>query len=273
MNLTGNLESAEHQFRQVLEEFFISVYDEKSLPSHGIHHHRRVWNNARELLSLNQNRKDQNTLKFISKLIIACYLHDIGMTIEAGTRHGLHSRKLCLEFLTANNLKIADYSDLLDTIEYHDRKDYDGSGETNSLLSILSVADDLDAFGFNGIYRYSEIYLTRNIKPEILGDKILENASIRFNNFLRTYASEKEVIMKHTERYNILFSFFSGYNKQVADYKFNSLEPKGYCGVVELFIRMIEEKTDLSDLFKDQKRYLNDKEISWYLAGLKSEIY
>ena len=32
--------------------------------------------------------------------------------------------------------------------------------------TILSVADDLDAFGFTGIYRYLEIYLTRGINPE-----------------------------------------------------------------------------------------------------------
>lgn len=272
MNLTGNLESAELQFRQVLEDFFISVYDEKTLPSHGIHHHRRVWNNARELLSLNTGKKEQNNIKFISKLIIASYLHDIGMTVEKGVKHGLHSRKLCLEFLSANNLKIADYNDLLETIEYHDRKDYDGSGETSSLLSILSVADDLDAFGFNGIYRYSEIYLTRNIKPEILGNMILENASKRFDNFLKAYSEEKEIIMKHTERYNILFSFFSGYNKQVSNYKFNSPEPKGYCGVVELFIRMIAEKTGLTDIINEQNSYQKDKVISWYINGLKSEI-
>jgi hypothetical protein len=31
------------------------------------------------------------------------------------------------------------------------------------MLTILSVADDLDAFGYIGIYRYIEIYLERGI--------------------------------------------------------------------------------------------------------------
>ena len=38
--------------------------------------------------------------------------------------------------------------------------------DRNDLLTVLSVADDLDAFGFTGIYRYSEIYLTRGINPD-----------------------------------------------------------------------------------------------------------
>jgi hypothetical protein len=48
MNLNGIIESAELQFKQILEEFFIAVYDEKSLSSHGIDHHRR---NTRMILS------------------------------------------------------------------------------------------------------------------------------------------------------------------------------------------------------------------------------
>jgi HD superfamily phosphodiesterase len=271
MNLTGTIESVERRFKQILEEFFVSVYDEKSLPSHGIHHHRRVWNNARELLTLSQN-KDHTTPHFISKLIIACYLHDIGMSVETGILHGVHSKRLCIGFLTANNLNSSDFSDLLDTIEYHDRKDYNGKGVANDLLTILSVADDLDAFGFIGIYRYSEIYLIRKIKPEELGKKVIDNASNRFDHFIKTFGQENELIMKHIEKYNILFSFFTGYNNQVPVYQFKKTIPAGYCGVIELFIKMTEEKTDISEILKEQKRYRNDKVISWYLNGLKSEI-
>ena len=42
-------------------------------------------------------------------------------------------------------------------------------GINNDLLTILSVSDDLDAFGYIGIYRYTEIYLTRGIDPEKIG--------------------------------------------------------------------------------------------------------
>ena len=57
----------------------------------------------------------------------------------------------------------------------------------NDLLNILSVADDLDAFGYTGIYRYSEIYLTRGISPKEIGNLIRENASRRYHNFEKIF--------------------------------------------------------------------------------------
>jgi hypothetical protein len=47
MDLPAIIESAEIQYKQILEDFFISFYDESLLPSHGIDHHRRVWAYAR----------------------------------------------------------------------------------------------------------------------------------------------------------------------------------------------------------------------------------
>ena len=86
--MTVNFESAELQYKQILEDFFVSVYDEKSLPSHGIEHHRRVWNYARELVILLDKHQFLTDHKIIHKLIIACYLHDIGMSVDSGIKHG-----------------------------------------------------------------------------------------------------------------------------------------------------------------------------------------
>jgi len=271
MNLTGTIESAERQFRQILEEFFISIYNEKSLPSHGIDHHRRVWKNAKEILRICYPSKNIPS-DFVTRLMIACYLHDIGMSIDPGFRHGIHSRDLTVKFLTDSRLNSQDFGDLLDTIENHDNKDYSGERNVNDLLTVLSVADDLEAFGYTGIYRYSEIYLTRNIAPKILGEKIIENAEKRFNHFKATYGEYPELFVKHQDRYQILTGFFSEYNKQAVSYEFNSIDPKGYCGVIELFIKMNKDKTGLSDIIKEQTRFKNDEVISWFLTGLKSEI-
>ncbi len=122
MNLTVLIDSAELRFKQVLEDFFVSVYDEKNLLSHGIDHHRRVWNYAKELLIHKVNSVKAETSLRPSKLIIACYLHDIGMSVEPGPRHGIQSRELCLQFLKKYNLHVNDYEDVLDTIENHDRE-------------------------------------------------------------------------------------------------------------------------------------------------------
>ena len=124
MNLTGQIESAELQFKQILEDFFISVYDEKSLPSHGIDHHRRVWSNAKELTENIPFRNSDPALRLPSKLIIACYLHDIGMSVDQGIRHGQFSKEICITFLKENKLTEEDYYDVLETIENHDLKDY-----------------------------------------------------------------------------------------------------------------------------------------------------
>ncbi len=214
MNLTVSIESAELEFKQILEDFFVSVYDEKILFSHGLDHHRRVWRYARELLSIPPDGKIDTHSCNPSKLIIACYLHDIGMSVEQGPRHGKHSRELCLEFLKKNNLSEKAYTDVLDTIEYHDRKDYHAGSAPNNLLTVLSVADDLDAFGFTGIYRYSEIYLARGINPAETGKLVLENAGKRFDNFEAIFGPETSYVQKHRKRFEILTGFFTHYNRQ-----------------------------------------------------------
>ena len=108
-------------------------------------------------------------------------MHDIGMSVDPGVKHGKHSRNLCLQFLNKNNLPETDYRDALEAIEYHDNKDYISNSFKNYLLTVLSVSDDLDAFGITGIFRYSEIYLTRGIDPEKIGyliRKMLKEGSI-----------------------------------------------------------------------------------------------
>jgi HD superfamily phosphodiesterase len=137
MNLMGAIESAELMFKQILEDFFVSVYDEENLFSHGIDHHRRVWAYAKELLSIPIRQYNSKPGCSPSKLIIVCYLHDIGMSVEPGPRHGKHSRELSMLFLEKNNLNKNDYKDVLDTIENHDRKDYTSETVRNDLLTIL----------------------------------------------------------------------------------------------------------------------------------------
>jgi HD superfamily phosphodiesterase len=248
MNPNHSVESAEHQFKQILEDFFITRYDERSLASHGIDHHRRVWNYAKELLKLKFYTTTGLSFQFITKLIIACYLHDIGMSVDSGIRHGKHSSNLCKEFLSKNNLRINEYEDLLETIGNHDRKEYTGDSEVNELLTILSVADDLDAFGFSGIYRYSEIYLIRGIKPEIIGEVVIENAAKRFEHFEKKFGMNNPLVQKHRDRYDILISFFSEYNKQAPSYRFDCQKPLGFCGVVQLFIQMIKNKKEFNEI-------------------------
>jgi len=273
MNLTEKSRSAEIKLIQILEEFFVTVYDKKSLVSHGIEHHRRVWKYAKELVLKMAEHNKINDPDFPQKLIIACYLHDIGMSVDAGIRHGQHSKEICRRFFKTHKMEESDYKDVLLTIENHDNKDYQVSESTNDQLSILSAADDLDAFGLTGVYRYSEIYLLRGIQPEELGHLILDNAHKRFNNFEKTFSFSDELILKHKKRFGILEHFFIGYNKQIESYQFGSNKPSGYCGVVEMFYAILEKKIPLEGLLENPEDYSMDPIIIVFFKELAAEMF
>jgi HD superfamily phosphodiesterase len=272
MKITGTIESAEKQYKQILEDFFISVYNEKSLSSHGIDHHRRVWNYSKELLELIPLKNIAKTSQLASELIIASYLHDIGMSVDPGVKHGGHSRDLCVQFLIKNNLPQNDWQVVLEAIENHDNKDYTSNTSMNELLKILSVADDLDAFGYTGIFRYSEIYLTRGIDPKKIGYMIRENAEKRFGNFVKAFGSDSAIVQKHKERYNILYDFFSKYNEQLPNYHFGESNPSGFCGVIEIILFMMKNKLQLEDLFMEPYKFSSDLVILWYFAELETDL-
>jgi hypothetical protein len=272
MNLIVSIESAELRFRQILEDFFVSVYDERRLFSHGINHHRRVWGFAREILSSHPVTDSRSSVCNPEKLIIACYLHDIGMSADPGPSHGKKSRELCQKFLEKYDLDPDNYTELLEAIENHDNKDYTSDMSESGLLRILSFADDLDAFGYAGIYRYSEIYLKRGIPPSDLGYRIRDNARSRFDNFTKAFSDDYEYVSRHRKRYEILDDFFLNYNKQAGAYNFDTDYPLGYCGVLQLFMLMIRMNHSVIDFFAEAGRYSQDPIINAYLKGLQTEF-
>jgi HD superfamily phosphodiesterase len=267
MILSASIKSAEQQFRQKLEEYFSSKYEENNLPSHGISHHRRVWEYARELMLTQGEDYKINNTRFPFILIIACYLHDSGMSVDFGPRHGLLSMEICRKFLLQNNLDEKDFPDLLPAILNHDNKDYAGSEPVSGIQTILSVADDLDAFGFTGIYRYLEIYIKRAIDPVLLGEAIPANASKRFFHFEKKFGFAEKLIEKHGKRYRILMDFFSGYNDQIR----SGSHEAGYLGVADLIAEMIKKKITPEELLRS---HLSGKDtvIRYFLEGFKAEM-
>lgn len=213
MEIKDLIDSAEIRYRKELENFFTSVWGETRLYSHDIHHHRRVWQYAKEILSLYSESDDEAYRVEPEKLLIASYIHDLGMVSEPGFKHGSASGELCRRFLEDRNFSPEGFDDVLDAIEHHDEKDYTQNVHgNNSILKILAAADDLDAFGYAGIYRYLEIYITRGISPGNIGHEIRKNAGARFRNFAACFRKYSAFYCKHRERYNILDSFMSEYN-------------------------------------------------------------
>lgn len=267
MNLSESIKSAEQQFRPKLEEYFTSVFEENNLPSHGIRHHRRVWEYARELMLIPGEDKKIGNTRIPSTLIIACYLHDVGMATDCGPKHGLLSMELCKKFLLQNDLDEKDFPDLLISILNHDNKDYSGSVPVSRVQTILSVADDLDAFGFIGIYRYLEIYIKRASDRAILGKAITANASKRFSHFEKQYGFAEDLAAKHMKRYRILMDFFLGYDEESGRDKHHG----GYFGVADLVAEMITKKITPEELVRSRPSG-EDPVINFFLDGLRSEL-
>jgi hypothetical protein len=194
------------------------------------------------------------------------------MAVDSGVKHGKHSSELCIRFLRENNFQVNDFTDVVNAIEYHDDKEYSDNSNQDDLLKILSVSDDLDAFGIAGIYRYAEIYLTRGVSYLNLGIRIIENAEKRFGNFLKVPGLNFEFIEKHRLRFNVLTDFFTGYNEQLRSNSFGSANPAGYCGVIELIADMVEKKAEPKNFYNCVEKYHQDQIIKWFFLELKKEF-
>lgn len=269
-NSNINIHSVENSLKQPIEKFFLSVYPTDYLISHGLEHHRRVWEYAKEIIT-NSCFQTNIDLHFLKELIVACFFHDIGMAINHGINHGITSLEKTSEFMKFSMMNPSEFQDALKAIEYHDDKDYSSPAKANRILEVLSIADDLDAFGFTGILRYSDIYLRRGVKPDDLGILIRKNAFSRLENFLRNKNFSDAFIKKHTERFEILDRFFKNYNEEIPDYKFKTNSPSGYCGIIEIQMDCIVSGNEfiLSNILT---KYSNDPVFKWFIGGLQSEL-
>lgn len=262
----------ESRYRQKLEDFFITKWGDTILLSHNLDHHRRVWRYAKVLLLEDPPGNPENIISLSCKLIMACYLHDLGMSVEKGERHGIHGSNLCREFLSMNNLPLSEFSDLLQIIEKHDDKNYSKEETTNLLLKLLSAADDLDAFGYIGIFRYAEIYLTRGIEFAKIGYEIKKNALRRFQNLERNFPENKDFIKEKKTGFLILDNFFSGFNCQVEKNSVGKHEMSGYV----LIINIIRELTDSGITYEKLKsrfeKYPDDPVVRDFSRGFFQEL-
>jgi hypothetical protein len=264
-----NIERTELLLKRSLEDFFLSVYPPEHLESHGLEHHRRVWKHAKELIGM-KAEQEINNISFLKNLITACYLHDIGMAEDHGFNHGLSGKTRCAEFLILNNLDPEEFDLAMEAIEFHDNKNYEKQHLKNNVLHLLSLADDLDAYGFIGIYRYTDIYLRRDIDAASIGPLIRKNVAGRFENFSKEPDLPQEYREVQNERFRIIDHFFTAYENELSGYSFGSSEPSGYCGIVDIIKRTIqtEEKSNFSNILR---KYSNFNIINWYLTGYQSE--
>jgi hypothetical protein len=260
----------EKRYITQLESFFLREWGETRLWSHDLSHHRRVWNYAKELL--NYPKLQIKDPLFSEKLLIGCYLHDLGMAKESGESHGQRSMELCEKFLMENNLNRTNFTDLLEAVEKHDEKEYSKSSRNNRLLQLLSVADDLDAFGYTGIYRYLEIYLVRGTNQLELGQKILDNAWSRFENFEKIFGAESHHVNNHRKRFHILTEFFNGYVKQIPGKAIDNIEYTKRITVVRAISENLKNGRTFHNLLQADRNAVHDPFLHEFLENLESEL-
>jgi len=264
---------AEEKYVKNLEEFFVRIWKDTYLPSHDLDHHRRVWRFAKELLLALNEGENSDLPSSPEKILIACYLHDTGLSIDLSASHGKKSREICVKFLADNNLAEKKFKDVLDAIEFHDMKEQDFPLSPVDIIRIVSTADDLDAFGYIGIYRYFEIYLLRGIPRSELGPRIRENAATRFRNFLNAFGSCRKLVARHSIRFRILDDFFRDYGTIIPDTgEETTTTGRNYQPLFSLFEKMIINKAALCDIESFRADYDEDPLTAWYLTGMESEL-
>jgi HD superfamily phosphodiesterase len=201
--------SAFNEKSHELTSFFNEKFGSTHIPSHNLEHHIRVWVYAESIVAQLRNNGFTISNDFLAGLQAACLTHDIGLVVEKGEAHGKAGRDMVAGFLPQSEVPVSMHEEILNAVENHDRKEYPGISTPDSMLTILSVADDLDAFGYIGIYRYIEIYLERGILAENIGPAVTVNLTGRYNHMSRVYGFLPEFIKHHTRRYEITRDFFN----------------------------------------------------------------
>jgi len=196
------------------ERYLFNLFDEVNtlfkntwLPSHDAIHHKRVWELAKELLRAYSLHQVTFTADFIEGLLVACMFHDVGLTKVLGFEHGKESAEFASNYLNkidySKNLPV---SEIIEAIERHDEKSYlsDSFDKNNpTIYDLLTVADDLDAFGALGLYRYFEIYHLRKLNISEIPSLIKDNLQKRFQFVKKVIQVDSQLYQHHLERYEM----------------------------------------------------------------------
>jgi hypothetical protein len=255
------------------EDLFSDAY----LPSHDHTHHQRVWNLCKSLLleiSLINSSMDQS---LVEGILISAYFHDLGMVYSTREDHGKLGRELCEAWFRDKRIALPHrIEEILDAIELHDIKEKGNYSIINlseqpRILSLLSIADDLEAFGSIGIYRYAEIYLLRNITLAQLGDRILANAESRFNKLEDSCKIFPSIIAKHQGEYTLLKDFYKSYNQQLRNEAIPEKVFVGHLGVIN-YIRALGMEQHISPENFPGSVVNEDPIVNTYFRTLKNEL-
>ncbi|MFW6352200.1 MAG: hypothetical protein ACOC2E_07410, partial [Bacteroidota bacterium] len=199
-------------------------------------------------------------------------------TVTLDVNHGVESRKIFHGFMERNNQALAfDPETVGKAIQYHDNKEYRDFVENKGnlepqILPLLSIADDLDAFSYMGIFRYAEIYLLRGIKPEELPARVVENIDNRFRNFFARCSGLSRLATIQYSRFRITEDYFRDLKHLLSRHAWSRDEYAGSFGVLNTIIDYIENKeADFEEQFTVTTRKSHDEYVKKYLSGILND--
>lgn len=253
------------------------LFQDRFLPSHDHTHHQRVWNHCKKLLTAISDFHPDLDQSLAEGALIASFFHDLGMVYSTREDHGKLGRELYEAWFPKQNKPVPDrFEEIGMAIELHDRKEkgsYPGISPEDPprILTVLSLADDMEALGTIGIYRYAEIYLMRQIPITQLGERVLVNAAHRYHNLLENCSSCPSLMTFIQEEYALLKEFFEGMKRQLAEEEVPEQVNETYLGVIN-YIRScgIEGKTQPAELLGCLKN--EDPFLLNFFRTLKNEL-
>lgn len=212
--LLEQIHEVEQKHLYTLYRYMVKVFENTNLPSHDALHHLRVWLHCRGLIIELHRAGVEIPSELIENSIVACFFHDSGLTIDIGEIHGKLGGQICKDYYNNNpSFTIKNIDSVVQAIEFHDDKSVKSGAVTKPedmacLNRLVSTADDLDAIGVIGIFRYIEIYLKRGIPDNEIPKKVIKNLKNRFNNFSNAYSSLHRFSDKQKVRYLETLNFF-----------------------------------------------------------------
>lgn len=253
------IQQVESKWMAELIRHFKSQFKGTWLPSHDLEHHQRVWQNACQIC-IDSGVQDEI---FYQQLLLACFFHDLGMVYDTSSQHGKRSADLCRNFLEARHEK-TDFNlgPLLEAIEFHDDKEYRIAFDRNPVYIYLSLADDLDAFGARGAYRYIEIYVLRGERIEDIPDLILVNAAGRYAKVMSLLELLSLDPEPFREKYSVLQAFMDR----------SSYRESPDTLVRWLFDEVISCRADPCVFFRNCRDLAQNRRISDYLMAVRKEL-
>lgn len=278
-SITERILAAEENWLDLVRTHTTKLFSETFIPSHDHGHHQRVWNICKKLLIELESFSSTASEDLVEGILLAAWFHDTGMVRDSGVRHGTLSREMFETFIRNTTTEEPEqYSEVLDAIEYHDTKERSAYPDINpgtspGILGILSMADDLDALGNIGIYRYLEIYLKRGIPIRELGVKILSNVQRRFKNILESCAALPRLTDPYQESYHIIEDFFELYNQQLLTEEEPDSVHWGHLGIANLIRSFSVESEIRPENFTSQPELVTGGEIvKKYFNELHNEL-